>query len=119
LGYTSFSAEHLALPYAGEVQVVGNVVVVVAVVSWFVVVYGVMGLELVRRHLKAVHGADTILPPVRRVQPLDQPTKAPDSFKMSTKVIHSLKCCTTPTFVFFLRGMYFVMTFKCILCFKS
>jgi hypothetical protein len=47
LGYTSFSAEHLALPYAGEVQVVGNVVVVVAVVSWFVVVYGVMGLELV------------------------------------------------------------------------
>jgi hypothetical protein len=32
-----------------------------------------------RRHLKAVHGADTILPPVRRVQPLDQPTKAPVS----------------------------------------
>ncbi|XP_076104117.1 uncharacterized protein LOC143072871 [Mytilus galloprovincialis] len=32
-----------------------------------------------RRHLKTVHGADTILPPVRRVQPLDQPTKAPVS----------------------------------------
>lgn len=32
-----------------------------------------------RRHLKSVHGGDTILPPVRRVQPLDQPTKAPVS----------------------------------------
>ncbi|CAC5362031.1 unnamed protein product [Mytilus coruscus] len=28
-------------------------------------------------HLKTVHGSDTMLPPSRRVQPLDQPTKAP------------------------------------------